>query len=119
MWLPLKLIGLKAFTACVEEKWLLCLYFYEKIQELGFEVGPTPELSVCIYRFVPKNKDANSFNLKLAKMVRIDGTVFISSTSLNGDVWLRLAVLAFRSHKHTIDQLLKVLSDSVNHQMGQ
>ena len=119
MWLPLKLIGLDSFKACVEEKWLLALYMHKEVQKLGFEVGPEPQLSVCIYRYLPEGKDANEFNLKIIEYVRNDGTVFISSTSLDGVVWLRLAALAFRTHKHTIDQLLKVLSDAVAHLSGQ
>ncbi len=111
MWLPLQLYGIKPFKAALEQKIWLCRHFYEEVQKLGFEVGPYPELSVCIYRYVPKDgSDANAFNLDLVKKVQEDGRVFISSTTIDGVVWLRLAVLCFRTDLREIDILLEVLS---------
>lgn len=110
MWLPLQLFGLEPFVAALDEKILLCRYFYEQVQTLGFAVGPYPELSVCIYRFIPADEDANAFNLRLVDAVHRDGGVFISSTTIDGTVWLRLAVLCFRSHLSQIDYLLQLLA---------
>ena len=111
MWLPLQLFGLKPYVACVEEKLWLCRYFYEEIQKLGFEVGPEPDLSVCIYRFVPEKGSADEFNKKLVEAVKADGRVFLSSTKINDDYWLRIAVLSFRSHLRTINLALNVLKE--------
>ncbi len=114
MWLPLQLFGLKPFRAALEEKILLCRYFYEEIQKLGFEVGLYPDLSVMIYRYVPQNgMDANVFNEKLVEMIRIDGRVFLSSTTIDGVYWIRLAVLSFRTHLDTIDKCLAVIQEKV------
>lgn len=112
MWLPLQLFGLKPYVACVEEKLWLCRYFYEEIQKLGFEVGPEPDLSVCIYRFVPEKGSADEFNKKLVEAVKADGRVFLSSTKINDDYWLRIAVLSFRSHLRTINLALNVLKEN-------
>ncbi len=110
MWLPLQLYGIAPFKAALEEKILLCRYFHEEIQTLGFEVGPYPELSVCRYRYVPKyQEDANAFNARLLEYVRADGRIFISSTTIDGVYWLRVAVLCFRTHVREIDILLDVL----------
>lgn len=114
MWLPLKLHGVRPFRACLEEKLLLAQYFYEEIKGLGFEVDPEPELSVVTYRYVPKKGNADAFNKKLLKMVQEDGRVFISSTMLNGKFTLRFACLSFRTHRSTVDTLLKVLGKSVD-----
>jgi len=113
LWLPLKLMGIKPFRACLEEKLLLAKYFHIEIQKLDFEVGPEPELSVCTYRWIPKKGDANAFNKKLLEAVVADGRIFISSTMLDGKFTLRLACLAFRTHLKTIDTLLKVLKEKV------
>ena len=113
LWLGLHLFGLDPFKACLEEKYLLCQYFYKKIQDLGFEVGPQPELSVCMYRYIPQNGDANEFNAKLVELVKEDGRVFISSTNLNGVNWLRLAVLSFRTRLTTIETLIEVLESGI------
>ena len=115
MWLPLKLFGLKPFRAGLEEKIWLARYFYEEIKKNdGFEVGPYPDLSVVIYRFVPKNGNINEFNEKLLDMVLEDGRVFLSSTMIGENFYLRLAVLCFRSHKDIVDLALEILKKQAN-----
>lgn len=114
-WLALQLLGIKPFIAALEEKYWLCRYFYNEIQKAGFEVGPVPDLSVCIYRYVPQEGDPDEFNRLLTEYVQKDGTVFISSTTIEGVYWIRLAVLGFRSHLHTIDACLRILKEGVAH----
>jgi glutamate/tyrosine decarboxylase-like PLP-dependent enzyme len=113
MWLPLQLLGTEPFIAALEEKIYLCRYFYTEIQKHGFEVGPEPDLSVCIFRYVNTKEDLNTFNKRLVQKIHEDGRVFISSTSLNGEVWLRLAVLCFRTHLDTIHLLIEMINDCV------
>ncbi len=113
LWLPLHLHGLAPFKAALEEKHLLTLYFHAKVQALGFEVGPTPQLSVGIYRFVSKKEDANAFNEKLVKAVQKDGRIFVSSTNIKGTYWIRIALLSFRTHKVTIDRYLGILEEKI------
>lgn len=115
MWLSLQLFGVAPFTAAVEEKIWLCRYFYEKIQELGFEVGPYPELSICVFRYNPPNGEAQAFNDQILELVKQDGRVFFSSTSLDGVYWIRFAVLSFRSHIEQVDLGLSILKQSVLH----
>ena len=113
MWIPLQLYGLKPFKAALEEKILLTHYFYEEVQKIGFEVGSFPELSVMVYRYVPKSGDADSFNLQIIEEFKKDGRVFLSSTRIKGEVWLRLAVLSFRTRLSTIDLALEILDKTV------
>jgi glutamate/tyrosine decarboxylase-like PLP-dependent enzyme len=113
LWLPLKLLGVAPFRACLEEKLLLAKYFYQEVQKLGFVSDLEPELSVVTYRYAPKNGDADEFNKRLLEAVVADGRVFISSTMLNGEFTLRYACLAFRTHLSTTDMLLEVLKAAV------
>lgn len=113
MWLPLQLYGLAPFRAALEEKVMLCRYFYKKIQELGFVVGPKPECSVTIYRYIPEEGDPNAFNQQLVEYVRRDGRIFLSSTTIGGVFWIRLAVLSFRTHLKEINTCLEVLRRGV------
>ncbi len=110
MWLSLHLFGLRPFRQALEEKYWLCRYFYHKVQELDFEVGPEPELSVCLYRYTKGLEEPNTFNLQLVKAIQLDGRIFVSSTTIGGIVWLRLAVLVFRTHRQIIDEYLAVLA---------
>lgn len=111
MWVPLHLHGLLPFKAALEEKILLCRYFYHEIQQLGFQVGPYPMLSICIFRFVPPFDDANTFNNKFVEALHEDGRVFFSSTSIDDVVWIRCAVLGFRTHRNIVDKGIKMLQE--------
>ena len=79
----------------------------------GFEAGPYPDLSVVTYRYLPRNCEANTFNKLLLEAVLEDGKIFISSTMIDGNYTLRLAVLVFRTHLDTIDYLLELLQQIV------
>jgi glutamate/tyrosine decarboxylase-like PLP-dependent enzyme len=114
MWLPLVLLGMKPFRAALEEKLLLARYFYHAVQAEGFEVGPPPDLSIVTYRWAPAGVDpdiANRMNRAIVDGARRDGRVFLSSTMVEGRFTLRLAVLAFRTHRRTIDLALRILRE--------
>ena len=112
LWLPLKVLGLAPFRAALSEKILLARYFYEQIQRLdGFEVGPYPDLSVVTYRYRPPRGDINAFNQQLVKNIQQDGRIFLSSTRIDGQFTLRMAVSCFRTHLDDIDTALGVLRE--------
>jgi len=116
MWLPLILVGTRPFQAALDEKLLLARYFHEEVQGLGFEAGPAPDLSIVTYHWAPPGVDlehANRLNQAIVDGVRRDGRVFISSTMLDGRFTLRMAVVAFRTHRRTIDLALRVLREQV------
>ena len=115
MWLSLKLLGVDSFRKALEEKHLLALYFWEKIQSLGFETVESPELSVVLFRYTRglEASEINSFNEKLIAACHRDGRVFLSSTTIDGKVWLRCAILGFRTHLKTIDQTLHMLTEQL------
>ncbi|NRB49646.1 MAG: aminotransferase class V-fold PLP-dependent enzyme [Saprospiraceae bacterium] len=109
MWLPLHLYGLQAFRACLEEKIFLCRYFHEEIQQLGFEVGPPPALSVTLFRYPDPEPDI--FNKALLEAIHKDGRYFMSSTRIEGALWIRCAVLNFRTHLQEIQGALQMITD--------
>lgn len=114
MWLPMMIHGLKPFRAALEEKRLLALYFHQKVEELGFETGPEPQLSVSTFRYVPPEGDANEFNQRLLEEIHKDGRIFISSTTIEDQFILRAAIVVFRTHKETIDLFLGLLKEKVH-----
>ena len=110
MWLPLNLFGLKPFRASLAEKIWLARYFHQQLGKIdGFETGPYPDLSVVTFRYLPKSGDANAFNQRLQDALLETGTIFISSTRIDGRFTLRLAILNFRTHRATIDYTLELL----------
>jgi glutamate/tyrosine decarboxylase-like PLP-dependent enzyme len=114
MWLPLQLLGIAPFRAALDEKLLLSRYFYQEIQKIeGIKVGPEPELSILFFRYIPDSGAANEFNKELVDYIHRDGRVFLSSTHINGTVYLRLAVLHFRTHLEEIDLILSVIREGI------
>jgi len=112
MWLPLQLIGTEPFRAALSEKIWLARYFYLRVQEIShIVVGPEPDLSVVMFRSTPPDRDSNEFNTALVQAIQKDGRVFLSSTTLDGVVWIRLAVLVFRSHRKVVDLTLEIVAE--------
>ncbi len=121
MWLPLILLGTRPFRAALDEKLLLARYFHREIEGIGFEVGAPPDLSIVTFRWVVNDADldqVNRINRKIVDGVRKDGRVFLSSTMLDGKFTLRLAVLAFRTHRRTIDLAIQILREQAASQWG-
>jgi aromatic-L-amino-acid/L-tryptophan decarboxylase len=114
LWLPLVLFGLRPFRAALLEKHLLARLFRERASALGYEVGPEPDLSVVLFR--PRRQPEESPEAHEARqkelLARIlaDGRVFLSSTRLDGEFWLRAAILSFRTHRPQVEHLLEVLA---------
>ena len=113
MWLPLKIHGLEPFRAALEEKLDLTRYFYHEVQKLGFKVGPDPDLSIAVFRYIPETGDTDAFNKLILKAVYEDGRIFVSSTALHNQFYLRIAILHFRTHKNHIDTFLEVLKNGI------
>ena len=112
LWLPLKLHGIAAFRAALDEKLLLAKYFYQEIQKIpGFRVGQDPELSVVIFWYEPKESDVNAFNQQLVQEIHKDGRIFLSSTTLEDRFVLRMAILVFRTHLRMVDLALQVIAE--------
>jgi aromatic-L-amino-acid/L-tryptophan decarboxylase len=116
LWLPLILVGTAPFRAALEEKLLLARYFHQEIRELGFEVGPEPDLSIVTYRWAPPGASleaCNRMNELLVDRMRQDGRIFLSSTMLDGRFTLRMVALSFRTHLRTLDLTLQILREQV------
>ena len=113
MWLPLRLFGLEPFRAMLAEKILLARYFHREISCVdGFEAGPSPDLSIMTFRYLPGRGDADEANRRLLEAVHEDGKVFITSTRIDGRYTLRMAALSFRTHLEHVDYLLDFLANA-------
>jgi glutamate/tyrosine decarboxylase-like PLP-dependent enzyme len=114
MWLPLILLGTKPFQAALDEKLLLARYFHQEIQALGFEVGPEPDLSIATFRWSPPGASPeriDRINQEIVDAVKKDGRIFLSSTLIDGRFTIRMAALALRTHRRTIDLALQILRE--------
>jgi glutamate/tyrosine decarboxylase-like PLP-dependent enzyme len=110
LWLPLQIAGVAAFRAAQSEKLALARYFHARLGELdGFDPGPTPELSVVAFRYVPERGDADEFNQRLITHIQQEGRVMLSGTRIEGRFYLRCAILSFRTHLEHVEDALDAL----------
>jgi hypothetical protein len=65
-----------------------------------------------------QQNDANAFNTRLLDWVKTDGRIFVSSTTIDGVYWMRVAILCFRTHLREVDMLLEVFKKGVEELEG-
>lgn len=108
LWLPLQIHGLEPFIASLEEKLLLVNYFRKRLVEQGFRVGPEPDLSIS-YFWYPFEEESNEKNKQLMDEIHKDGDVFLSSSVINEQFVIRIAILSFRTKKATVDRAIEMI----------
>lgn len=113
MYLALRLFGTRVFAEALAEKVALCRYFHLAVQDLGFSVGPDPQLSVTHFRWARAGQDNQATNRWIIERIHADGRVFLSSTTIDGQIWIRLAVLSFRTKLRHIEATLALLKEIV------
>lgn len=112
IWLPLLLLGSRPFEAALEEKLLLARYAHRRLAEIpGLEVGPEPDLSIVVFRMAPDRADADERNDRLVRALEDDGRAFLSPTRLAGKRYLRLAILASRTHRQQVDRAIEAIAE--------
>jgi glutamate/tyrosine decarboxylase-like PLP-dependent enzyme len=99
--------GIAAFRAAQSEKLALARYFHARLSQIdGFDPGPSPDLSVVAFRYLPKNGEVDEFNERLMSHIQQEGRVMMSGTRIDGSYRLRCAILSFRSHLEHVDDAI-------------
>ena len=112
LWLPLQLHGAGAFRAALEEKWLLARYAHARLRAMPHvDPGPEPQLSILAFRLLPPAgctdpAQADRLNQDLLEELTAEGRFLLSGTLLRGVFHLRLAILAARTHRAQVDEVL-------------
>ncbi len=107
LWLPLHLHGLAAFRSALDEKLDLTEQVHAALAaDERFEVPWSPELTVVAFRLRGADDAANR-----ALLARINASqrVVLSSTRVDGRFTLRVAILAHRTHRERITELLEII----------
>jgi glutamate/tyrosine decarboxylase-like PLP-dependent enzyme len=115
LWLPLLVHGIAPFRASLEEKLLLTEWMRSELERRGWEVGREPDLSIFTYRWVPEGaspEEVDRVNARIMDLVKRDGRVFVSSTTIDGRYMIRFAGVVHRTHLSTVKTLVDVLQHS-------
>lgn len=109
LWLPLHLHGVDAFRRQLDEKLDLAVTVYEALAaDPRLEVPRPPDLTVVVFRLAGAGDSAQ---LRFLERINRSRRVLLSSTRIGGEVWLRVAVLSFRTHADRIAELLEIIAD--------
>jgi aromatic-L-amino-acid decarboxylase len=102
LWLPIHMHGMNAFVDHLTEKRALARWAASVLREIpGIILADDPQLSVVAFRLTPPDVDASRADAatrSLLEQINQAGHVFLSSTKLNGQLWVRLCALSFRTH---------------------
>lgn len=113
VWLPLQLVGTRAFREELEEKLALCSMATEALRGMpGVEIVAEPELSIVAFRAC-SGENEDEFNQRWLEAVNERGRVLISGTWLRGRYVLRLAVLNFRTHRERVEMAIEDLDNTL------
>ncbi|CAH1777545.1 unnamed protein product [Owenia fusiformis] len=112
LWLTLRLLGTSHFEDCIREKMALTMFCYEELKKIpDIEVGPVPELSTVAFQL--KSKDNKGLDELLTK-INQDGRLFLSSTKIDGELYIRLNLNSISTHTAHAKKALKIIKEFLN-----
>jgi len=109
LWLPLKLVGVDAFAAALDEKLDLARYAAQVLEAMpAVELLAAPQLSLLAFRHAPARLRGDEaaldlHNERLLAAINRRGRVYLTPTRLRGRFVLRICVLSFRTHRDRVD----------------
>ena len=113
VWLPLKMNGFGPFRQALDEKMDLARWACEQLREIDdLEIAAEPQLSVVAFRLRPaglSEEETNRLNEQLLERINSRRRVFLTATTLDGLLTLRICVLNFRTHQDRMDACLEDL----------
>ena len=111
LWLPLRLHGVQAFVDALDDKLTLARRAWERLEADGrVRTWGPPDLSVVTFRA----HGGDALQDRLLARVNAHGRVRLSSTVLDGEVALRLAVLSHRTTTGDVEGAVALLADSLD-----
>jgi aromatic-L-amino-acid/L-tryptophan decarboxylase len=104
LWLPLQLHGLEVFRRALDDKLDLAHWAWQQLESIpGVRTRGAPDLSIVVFR-VPGDDVAQD---RALERINADGQVRLSSTTLDGEVVLRLAVLSHRTRREHVQRVIE------------
>ncbi len=99
LWLALRVHGAEAFRAALERNLAQARLLADAVRERDeLELLVEPELSIVPFRHVPAGvSDLDAHNLRLARALMSEGSVYVAPAVVDGKVCLRPCIVNFRT----------------------
>jgi aromatic-L-amino-acid decarboxylase len=111
VWLPVMLHGLGAFRRALDEKLDLAEWLESELRSVpALEVPWRAELSTIAFRC--RDDDASSGDVlttELLRRINASGRVFLSSTTVQDRMVIRVCILSVHTHRDRIEELIEIL----------
>jgi glutamate/tyrosine decarboxylase-like PLP-dependent enzyme len=122
VWLTLGYYGARRLAESVSNDISMAAYMGELVSAAeDFELLAPVELSICCFRYVPRNAnpdDLNRLNEEIMAAVQKGGRAYLSNATVNGKFALRACITNFRTTKADIEETLNVVRATAR-QLGQ
>jgi aromatic-L-amino-acid/L-tryptophan decarboxylase len=136
IWLTIRYYGVTRIAAAISEDNLLAEYFGKCIEEADdFELLAPVELSVCCFRYLPRelkvplastspderariDRELDALNTRLMLAVQRGGQAYLSNATLRGRFALRACITNFRTTRADIDKTLEIIRAAAQRDAG-
>jgi aromatic-L-amino-acid decarboxylase len=99
VWLPLKMYGLAAFRAELDEKLDLIAWATAELRAIpGIEIVAEPQLTIVAFLLHREGIDDDTLNRRLLEKINARKRVMLTPTVLRGRFVIRLCIVSFRTH---------------------
>ncbi len=116
VWLAIKLCGLAAFRASLDEKLDLARDAVAAVRAIpGIAIAAEPQLSLFAFRLAPPGaslEESNRLSRELMARVNARRRVLLTGTLLGEEFAVRMCILSFRTHRDRIEMALDDLRDA-------
>jgi aromatic-L-amino-acid decarboxylase len=107
VWFPLLLHGVDAFRDALDEKLDLTARLHAALlEDPRLEVGWDPQLTVITFRMHGGDEETTR---QLLARINASKRVFLSSTLVRGEYWLRVCIVSHRTHVERIDECAAIV----------
>lgn len=124
VWLPIKLFGIDAFTAALDEKLDLARAAADELRALpGVTIVSEPRLSLVSFRLeaasgtdgteVAIDGDVDDVNREWLRRINERQNVYLTGTMVDGRFALRICVLSFRTHADRMEQCMTDIRETL------
>jgi aromatic-L-amino-acid/L-tryptophan decarboxylase len=110
VWFPLVLHGVDAFRDALNEKLDLTERLLAAIrEEPRLDVGWVPQLTVLAFRLRDADERAQR---ELLTLINASRRVFLSSTLIRGEYWIRACIVSHRTHADRVDECAAIVREA-------